>query len=89
MLLLVIQVFDANFRPTQATNLRQGVMPEAQATGVADPANSNPPGSGTAAAGLFPAWLQLDNNTSAAMIAADNAALTAPQFLVDLPMISR
>ena len=31
----------------------------------------------------------LDNNTLAAMIAAENAALTAPQYFIDLPLIIR
>ena len=31
----------------------------------------------------------LDNNTLAAIIAAENAALTLPQYLVDLPVLSR
>lgn len=31
----------------------------------------------------------LDNNTLAEIIAAENAALTLPQYLVDLPIISR
>ena len=31
----------------------------------------------------------LDNNTLAAMIAAENAALTLPQYLTGLPIITR
>ncbi len=31
----------------------------------------------------------LDNNTLAAMIAAENATLTLPQYLTDLPIITR
>lgn len=31
----------------------------------------------------------LDNNTLAAMIAAENATLTPPQYFVELPLISR
>jgi hypothetical protein len=31
----------------------------------------------------------LDNNTLAAMIAAENAALTLPQYLLDLPLVHR
>lgn len=31
--------------------------------------------------------VMLDNNTLAAMIAAENAALTPPQYLVDLPAV--
>jgi len=31
----------------------------------------------------------LDNNTLAAIIAAENAALTLPQYLTDLPIVTR
>jgi hypothetical protein len=31
----------------------------------------------------------LDSNTLAAMIAAENAALTSPQYLLELPMVVR
>jgi hypothetical protein len=36
-----------------------------------------------------PAGPALDNNTLAAMIAAENAALTQPQYLLDLSLMHR
>ena len=36
-----------------------------------------------------PTGIDLDNNTLAAIIAAENAALNPPQFLLDLPLIAR
>ena len=36
-----------------------------------------------------PGAVSLDNNQLAAMIAAENAALTPPQYLTDLPIIAR
>ena len=37
--------------------------------------------------GAAPAAVELDNNTLAAMIAAENATLALPQFSLDLPLV--
>jgi len=41
------------------------------------------------AANSAPTGTDLDNNTIAAIIAAENAALNPPQFLLELPLIER
>jgi hypothetical protein len=50
-----------------------------------------PPLAGPGAVGAPPSSVSaaLDDNTLAAMIAAENAALSLPVFFVDLPVITR
>jgi hypothetical protein len=88
-LFLVLLAFDPNFRPARAMNPPPAATNEAQTAAATDLAPSRPADAGTVYAGSPLAGLQLDNATSAAMIAAENAALTAPQYLVDLPLIVR
>jgi hypothetical protein len=82
--LVVLAILIAAFVPGQA-----GAEPRstAQALSVSDVAPPAAPGvAGAPPASVSPA---LDDHTLAAMIAAENAALAPPVYLVDLPVVTR
>ena len=89
LVLLVVLLAVAGYRPARAGDDRQAFSVSAP---VADSTALRDSQSATARASSVnpsPDQPLLDNNTLAEIIAAENAALTLPQYLVDLPMVSR
>lgn len=84
LVLLVILIAGANFLSGQA-------RPEADSAAQQAQVSAAPPlsGAGLENALPAPASAALDNNTLAAMIAAENAALTPPILFTDLPLVIR
>jgi hypothetical protein len=62
----------------QAVGFEQASLPGGQAAEAAP-----------AAPGASPGAVALDNKTLAAIIAAENAALTSQEFFLDLPLVHR
>ncbi len=89
LVLLLILLITAQGQPVQAQTRLQPLAAGGLATGPL-------PAPQTAAAilglpGESPSsgLTSLDNNTLAALIAAENAALTLPQYWINLPVITR
>jgi len=84
LIVLLVLIAIVNYLPALAN-------PEASALGVVAPLSTSATLSNTRPARGSPApdFVLLDNITSAAMIAAENAALTPPQYLTDLPLVTR
>ncbi len=84
LIALIILMAAANHLPAQA---RPEPQASTKATLAADPMTLTD--LNLASSQATPALPELDNNTLAAMIAAENAALTLPLHLVDIPLIIR
>jgi hypothetical protein len=89
LLLAAVLLVIVNYHPIQAntephpstqaipTESSQELSAQSQASGMADVTQA------------ITNSVTLDDNTLAALMAAENAALTAPQFLTGLPIITR
>lgn len=84
LILLILWVASGNWLAARAEPARQ-----AEPVGQSEPINqAGDPGTAPADAARQPSSAQVDNNTLAAVIAAENAALTPPIYFTDMPLIS-
>jgi len=89
LVLAIILVLFVNNHTTQA-NIDPQLTPQTILTGSAQDLSAQLRTSGTADVNqTITNSITLDDNTLAAMIAAENAALTAPQYMSDLPIINK
>ena len=84
LLISLVLLAIANHLPAQAKiesfpSFPESLMVDPVNNGTHRPERANP----------LPALYLLDNNTLAAMIAAENASLTLPIYLIDLPLVAR
>ncbi len=89
LLLAVVVVVIVNYHPIQA-NTESHPSPQVLLTGSSQDISAQPQASGMAdITQAITSSVTLDDNTLAALMSAENAALTAPQFLTGLPIITR
>jgi hypothetical protein len=84
LVLLVILIAGANYLSGQARSEAGSAAGEALVSAASPLSDAD-----LATAQPVPALPALDNNTLAAMIAAENAALTPPILFTDLPLVIR
>jgi hypothetical protein len=88
LVLVVILVVIGNIRTVQANTEQQEIeqrTPMESAQAGSQQNDLTPQAAGENSSPTAP----LDNITLAAVIAAENAALTLPQYLTDLPIVNR
>jgi hypothetical protein len=89
LVLMVIVAVIAHNHPIQAnaeTQYSQQVILNATSEGIVDPSQANAVADTTQ---VISNSVTVDDITLAAMLAAENAALTSPQYLTVLPIITR
>ena len=89
LIFLLILIVIANYLPVQAKTRYQPFAPDAINAEAITLSNHGAENLGLASVNPSHDLVLPDNNLLAAMIAAENAALTLPQYFIDLPMISR